>query len=192
VLESLVEDDLLSKNPAKAAIVTKPKIRKPSQRFLTLAECRALLCAATGRDYIILRIMLSCALRPSELFALRAQDVLPGYLRINEAAVPGMPVKGTTTEESDGTVPISAALEMEIRTYMRAAASMSPRDFLFPSEVGTAMNHENYLDRNLKLIAERAGISGVNHQVLRRTVATHMQNHGSVKSAQTIQTQQRR
>jgi hypothetical protein len=39
VFEMLVEDDLLKKNPAKAKTVTKPKLRKPSERFLSVREC---------------------------------------------------------------------------------------------------------------------------------------------------------
>lgn len=185
VFELLVEDDLIRKNPARSKMVTKPKTRKPSERFLDLSECTQLFRAADGRDYIILRILLSCALRPSELFALRVDDVLPGKLRIDEGAVPGQHVKDETkTEDSDGFVPISSTLEMEIRTYMRDAKLFDARQFLFPSQVGSAMSHDNYLDRVLKRIATAANVKHVNFQVLRRTVATHMQDHGEAKSAQ--------
>src|SRR5208283_4895459 len=76
--------------------------------------------------------------------------------------------------------------EQELRAYIRREAIANPREFLFPSELGTAISHDNYLDRRLKPIAEAAGLSGVNFQVLRRTVATHMQDHGNVKSAQAL------
>lgn len=184
VFDCLIEDDVLRKNPAKAHGVKKPKTRKPSERFLELNEARLLLDAATGRDYIILRILLSCALRPSELFALRLEDVEPGRLRIDEAAVPCEPIKTTKTESSDGYVPLSPALEAELRAYVRKEGLAHPREFLFGSERGQALNHDHYLNKILKPIAERAGLEGVNFQVLRRTVATHLQQHGPVKAAQ--------
>jgi site-specific recombinase XerD len=117
---------------------------------------------------------------------LRLEDVLPGNLRIDEAALPGAQVKEIKTDESDACVPLSPTLETELRAYIRETRVTNARDFLFPTQIGTLMNHENYLDRVLKPIAQRAGIPGVNFQVLRRTVATHMQNHGSIKSTQTI------
>jgi integrase len=184
VFDCLVEDDVLTKNPAKAKGVTKPKTRRPSERYLEIYECKLLLDAAVGRDYIILRILLCCALRPSEIFALRLDDVEPGRLRIDEAAVPGEPIKATKTEESDGYVPMSPALEAEVRAYIRNEGLVHPREFLFGSEIGSVLNHDHYLDKRLKPIAARAGLHGVNFQVLRRTVATHLQRHGSPKDAQ--------
>lgn len=187
VFDALVDDGVIPANPARAKSVTQPKTRKPSERFLSIPECRSLLSAATGRDYVILRILLSCALRPSEVFALRVEDVLPGKLRIDEAAVPGGDDSGETkTEESNGVVPIAPALEAELRAYMRAENLTHPRELLFPTEIGTLVSHDNYLDRVLKPIAAAAKIPGVNFQVLRRTMATHLQNHGTVKSAQAL------
>jgi integrase len=110
----------------------------------------------------------------------------PVACAFDEAAVPGTAVKETKTDESNGRVPISPKLQSELGAYIRAARITETRQFLFPSQAGTAMNHENYLERVLKPIARRAGVPNVNFQVLRRTVATHMQNHGSVKSAQAI------
>ena len=184
IFDVLVEDNVLAKNPAKAMIVTMPKTRKPNGRFLTMSECRKLLASVTGADYLILRLLLSCALRPSELFALRLDDVEDGRLRIDEAAVPCQPVGATKTDDSDAYVPLSAALELELRAYIQQEGIRNPREFLFPSEVGTVMDHDRYLARRLKPIARNAEIIGLNFQVLRRTVATHLQDHGEVRSAQ--------
>jgi integrase len=61
---------------------------------------------------------------------------------------------------------------------------------------GTAVSHDNYLDRTLKKLGVLAGIdiveevgertSRLNHQILRRTTATHFQKHGNVKDAQAL------
>lgn len=185
VFEFLMEDGVIEKNPAKAKIVTMPKTRKPSERFLQLWECRALLNACTTkRDHLIVHTFLSVALRPGEAFALRLDDVFPGRLRIDEAFVPCVGLTETKTEEADAFVPLPPALEAELRAYIREEGITHPREFLFASEIGTAMSHDNYLDRKLKPIAKRAGLNDVNFQVLRRTVATHFQNHGDPKAAQ--------
>lgn len=180
VFDVLVGDGVLQSNPAKAKIITKPKTRKPSERFLEIVECRRLLAVAQGRDYMILRLFLGCALRPAELFALRLEDLEPGRLRIDEAAVPAIGLKEVKTEESDGYVPLAADIETELRLYVKREAFSYPKELLFPSEVGTAMSHENYLDRVLKPLGVAANIdvvvspdgtktSKLNHQILRRT-----------------------
>src|SRR5271165_3712074 len=194
VFELALEEDRIEKNPARKASL--PRLRKASERFLELAECRRLLAAAGQRDGLILRLFLVCGLRPSELFALRVDDLLPGGgLRIDQAALPseGL-VDRTKTEGSTGRVPLPPALEAEIRTRIQ---DEELSDLLFPSATGTPMSHDNYLDRVLKPLGVKAGIdvfvnesgqpdSKLNFQVLRRTTATHFQRHGKVKDVQAL------
>lgn len=73
VLHQAIEDELLDRNPAVK--VDMPHVRRPSERFLTLEECQRLLAVATARDRIIIRLFMVCGLRPSELFALRVNDI---------------------------------------------------------------------------------------------------------------------
>jgi integrase len=88
VFDMLLEDDLITKNPAKSKTCTLPTVtKKPSNRWLTPEEVRALLSVAERRDYIILRVMFSCGLRPSEVVTLRLDDIENGRLRIDEAKV---------------------------------------------------------------------------------------------------------
>lgn len=82
-------------------------------------------------------------------------------------------------------MPLAPALEAELHAYIEAQG-LTPDDFLFPSVVGTAVSPDNYLDRVLQPLGELAKIEGVNHQVLRRTTATHFQKHGHVKDTQTL------
>jgi len=179
VLEQAVDDDELAKNPAKKAHM--PAYRKPSERFLTVDECKKLLAAASNeRDLMIVMLLTCCALRPSELFALRVDDVLPGMLRIDEAVVLGN-VGDTKTEDSSAIIPMPPPLEAALGNYIRTSGVT---DLLFPSAAGTPMSHENYLTRILKPLGAAAGIKGLNHQILRRTAATHFQKHGRPKDAQ--------
>ncbi len=194
IFELALEEDRISKNPANKAEL--PRLRKASERFLKLPECHRLLAVAGRRDRLILRIFFVCGLRPSELFALRVDDVLPDrILRIDQTAIPSQGVVDRTkTEESDGFVPLPPALDADIRSWIR---DEKLTDLLFPSTTGTAISHDNYLDRVLKPLGVKAGIdvfigedgkpdSRLNFQVLRRTTGTQLQRHGRVKDVQAL------
>jgi integrase len=81
-------------------------------------------------------------------------------------------------------VPISAEFEADLREYAKGLDD--PKAFLFPGRTGKPMISENYLRRRLKPLALKAGIKDITFQALRRTVGTHMQDHGTVKRAQTL------
>ena len=194
IFELALEEDRIPKNPANK--VELPRLRKASERFLKLPECHRLLAVAGRRDRLILRIFFVCGLRPSELFALRVDDVLPDrILRIDQTAIPSQGVVDRTkTEESDGFVPLPPALDADIRSWIR---DEKLTDLLFPSTTGTAISHDNYLDRVLKPLGVKAGIdvfigedgkpdSRLNFQVLRRTTGTQLQRHGRVKDVQAL------
>ncbi|MGI9072520.1 MAG: tyrosine-type recombinase/integrase [Bryobacteraceae bacterium] len=192
VFNFTIDDELLERNPALK--VEMPPTRRASERFLTLEECKSLLAAAGRRDNLIVRLFMVVGLRPSELFALRINDLQIGELRIDETVVLGEVKDQTKTEGSRGNVPLPPDLEAELRAYLRAEKIT---DFLFPSEAATAISPDNYLDRVLKRLGVLANIdvftqkegglsSKLNHQVLRRTTATHFQKHGKLKSTQDL------
>lgn len=187
VFDMLVEERILDRNPAKSKTVYKPATRATDKRYLELWECKSLLEAAKGRDYLIIRLLLSAALRPSELFALRVNDIGTRELRIDEVAVPGEDLRAETkTEDSAAPVPISEETEMLLRAYV-SQEKLEPNELLFPSELGTAVSHENWRARNLERIRLAAGIVGrVNFQIMRRTVSTHAQSDGTPKDIQTL------
>lgn len=109
-----------------------PPTRKASERFLSIEEARRLLVAGTDRDQMIVLLFMVVRLRPSELFALRVNDLSPGLLRIDEADVPGEPIKSQTkTEDSAADLPLPAGLELALRDYIRRH---SLTDLIFPSD----------------------------------------------------------
>ena len=203
VYNAAIKDQVLTYNPATH--LDTPKTRQVNQRFLSIEECQRLLqvsliASHTGRrDHMILMVMLVCALRPSELFALRRDDVKPGALRIDQTVIDYKVVDHAKTEGSLSTIPLPKELYAELLSYIEDERIV---DFLFPSETGTTpISPDNYLDRQLKRLGVLAGIdvstrytkkgkaiktSGLNHQILRRTAATHFQNHGPVTAAQSI------
>ena len=191
VFDMLIDDDILTKNPARAKTLKRPRSKKPSKWFLSMKEIEALLRTAmcrSYRDYIIIRTDLTCGLRPSELFALRVEDLLEGRLTIDETTVLGeIKEEGKTAGATTIPIPMPALLQQQLKHYIRHEGIIDPRDFLFASEVGTVMSHDNYLDRVLKPLGKAAGIKRpVTFQVLRRTTGTHFQNYGEVKDTQAL------
>jgi integrase len=186
--EYAVDEDLISKSPARKIVM--PKIRKkPCERFLSLLEFRALLSDAAPREHVILRIFAVCGLRPAEVLVLRIEDFEGSQLRIDEALKERQAgedrIGDTKTDESDNFVPVPPDLQREIEAWIAGHPNRDdPRAFLFPSSSGTAFSVGNYLKRYLKPLAEQAGVCGVTHQAFRRTSSTHIQSHASVKDMQ--------
>jgi integrase len=89
-------------------------------------------------------------------------------------------------------VSISQGLQEELEIWIQARRQQRPyhktaepeSDLLFPSETGTPFRLGNYLKRNLKPLAKRAGIRDMTYQALRRTCATHFQKHGKPRDIQ--------
>jgi integrase len=181
--EFAIGEGLVEKNPAKKLEL--PRTRKTCGRFYTIDEVRRLLSAATGRERLILRLLILCGLRPAEVLALRTDDIEPGRLRIDEAIQDSQTGKDrigdTKTEESDGHVAVSQQLEAELRSW---AGTLPAGSLLFATGEGTAWRIGNYLKRVLKPLAAGVGITDLTHQGMRRTFATHFQKHGSVKDTQ--------
>ena len=92
---------------------------------------------------------------------------------------------------STGFVSLPDGIYQEILNWqmMRTETITQPIDvpgspFLFPTERGTPFRIGNFLKRNLKPLALKAGIADFTHQATRRTCGTHFQRHGTAKDAQ--------
>jgi integrase len=98
------------------------------------------------------------------------------------------------TEASNAYVAISSGLQEQIEIWIAARRQQKPyhtsipadaSDLLFPNEAGQPFRIGNYLKRILKPLAEKAGITDLTYQALRRTCATHFSVEGGPKAAQT-------
>lgn len=58
--------------------------KRKTERYLSLEECRSLLSVLSGRDHLIVRMLIQLGLRSEELFALRKDDVGPDFIRVDE------------------------------------------------------------------------------------------------------------
>ena len=182
VLAEAVDQDYIAKNPAKKIKATSTK--EVSKRSLSPDEIGKLLNGMEGRDRLILRIFLICGLRPGELFALRWKDWSSGELMVDESVWRGE-IGKTKTRGSMGYVSLSGSLEGDLREWRYGCGSPGPEELIFKTKYGRPIGRGDWLDRNLKPAAERAGITGITLQALRRTFATQMQKCGTVKDAQT-------
>src|ERR1039458_3267326 len=201
ILTEATEQEYVRKNPARPLRV--PKVKAVKKTFLSLDEIKALLKAAEWqtRDLALLQFVLVTALRPSELFALKWKciDFKEGTMTLHESVYRGKIRQYTKTSE-EGELPRLVVPEQALLTlqeWYRDCDEFTPgkkylgdEDFIFPNAEGGFLRKENYSKRVLKELAERADvkpkIKKLNFQVLRRTVATHAQDLGSLKSIQTI------
>ena len=178
---------IIASNPARnPGYRLRAKSRKAvCQRYLSIEECQRLLSAVEDTHRLIFRILIQLGLRPEELFALRADDVIGDTLRIDEAIVDGA-LSTVKTEASAASVYIPPDLLAEICKWVQQSNS-DRRDWLFPSPKGHPWGLQNYLNRVLKPAAVRARVgvftrhtlkgeevesTDVNFQVLRRTCGT--------------------
>ncbi|MDQ2776755.1 MAG: site-specific integrase [Acidobacteriota bacterium] len=194
ILEMLVEDETLNRNAAKSATVRRPKTRPVDKATLEVGHLRALLEHATNEeDYLILRILITSGLRPSETFGLRANDIGPNYIQIDEVAMPReAPRKETKSESIKGHTPttkerspITPAFARRIDRFAQINEKRQD-DFLFATASGRPISHNNWRKRNLQRIATKAGVPHVDFRIIRRSFSTLSQKHGSIKDAQAL------
>ncbi len=163
--------------------------KRPSERYLSVDECRRLLSVLGGRDHLIARMFIQLGLRPEELFALRRDDVLRDQLRVDETLVNGQS-GSVKTEASAAFVYIPVEVKVELAGWLDSLPG-DPKDWLFQTTHGRPgfMNPNNYRNRILKPAAIRAGVgvtesskrdkngkpifqTDVDFRCLRRTCAT--------------------
>lgn len=173
ILEMLVEDEILNRNPARSKGLRMPKTKAETKLTLSMEECRALLGVAmltNNRDYLILRLMFGCALRPSEVFGLRGNDIGYRRIKIDEVAVPDeKPRMETKSEASEAWLPISPDLDSLLRAY---AKDIPDEAFLFANRYGAPLSHNSWLKKHLKPLAKKCGIKHIDQRMIRRTVST--------------------
>ena len=184
MFEYAVDIDLIQRNPArgKKLVIPRRGVKRSCERFYDIDEVRRLLTHSSGRDRIILRLLLVCGLRPGELFALRVRDIEPGQIMIDEAVKQresGADLIGEPkTDGSVGYVAITESVEREIRQWVSCLADQSPDAWVFPSRSRsgsmTPIRPANYLKRVLKPLAEgeKIEIDDLTYQAMRRTCGT--------------------
>src|SRR6266568_9418871 len=197
ILEEAVDQDYLVKNPAKK--LETPKTKKVDKSTLTAEQFRAVIAELQPPFNLLVRVGVACALRPSELMALRWEEFnsKTGTFTISETIYRGKlrPFTKTTEEGEDDssllTVAIPDALVkelVELRGTVKDGRGTrmwsNETDFIFPTKEGGFMHKDNVLNRVFYPVRDKLKLPSLNFQVLRRTMATLSQHSGSVKDVQ--------
>jgi integrase len=195
VLNLAVDLDFIGKSPARRLSMPETK---PSDTSVMPAATIVKLLEGTKdpMDKCVLSIGIFLGLRTAEIFGLTWGCYQGQYLAIKNTAYEGrLQESKLKTRASRALVPIPESVQPIIEEWHRVCEDTSPAALMFPTTGKRSRNGQkvpfdstNYMQRRILPIADRLGIPRrlVTFQVMRRTVATDMQFHGSVKDAQTV------
>lgn len=145
-------------------------------------------------DLCLMCIGLFCATRTSETFGLQWKSYLGDSLMIHNTAYEGRLYRGQVkTEASRNAIPIPDDIVPVIEAWRHVCPDISPDALMFPT-YGTGertgeqvpRRAKNFLKWRIHPIADRLKIPRklVTFQVMRRTLGTDLQKHGTMKDAQ--------
>ena len=197
ICEMAVDMEFLHKNPARKLMIPDCRVTpKPTQPADTL---RILLNAITDpRDHLIMLIGVFCAVRPSELFGLKWSAYDGDKLFIRSTAWKGRLYEGKTkTRKSCAPIYLTSLIACEIERWKKLCPDASPDALMFPTANGTPLESRNFRRDCVQPIVTRINaqreklgqplITGpMTFQVLRRSVATRSQKHGTMKDVQQL------
>ena len=159
IFAEAVDQDFLSKDPARMVKVP-ANLREVDKTTLSWEQPRAALAKLSDlnlRDSLLMKIDMSNALRPSELFPLRWRclDEIKCVLDIQETIYKGKIRPFGKTKGSLTKVPIAKQLAKEWRNELDAKGKdTSPDAFMFPGRFGGPMDSSNFRHRVLHKLAE--------------------------------------
>lgn len=199
IFREAVEQDFLPKDPART-VKTPSDLRETDKTTLTWDQLRAALSRLPLRDWILLKLDMSNALRPSELFALRwsCLDTERCLLEIKETTYRGKIRPWGKTKGSLTKIPLANELVQELLSWRRqcvehqarrnrqtnAVPADAPDAFIFSNGRGGFMDTSNYRKRVLHRLAKDLRLPKLTFQVIRRTIATLAKDKGHVKDIQ--------
>jgi integrase len=205
IFAEAVDQDFIPKDPART-VKTPANLRETDKTVLTWEQLAAALAKLDVRDRVLLKLDMTNALRPSELFAFRwkCHRVAKVSLAIVETIYKGKIRPYGNTKGSLAEVPIAKELSEDLGAWRQVSQERydkkklkskkkvhgpppsDPEAFVFPNRDGSFMDPSNYRKRILHKLAEELGLPKLNFQVIRRTIATLAQNKGTVKDVQGI------
>ncbi len=193
-----VEQDFLLKDPART-VKTPSELKETDKTTLTWDQLRAALSMLPLRDWILLKLDMSNALRPGELFGLRWSCFDPKLclIEIKETAYKGKIRPWGKTKGSLTKIPIAQQLAEELQAWREQCreeqqhkkrwdgpTADAPEAFIFPGRHGGFIDSSNYRKRVLHKVAKELGLPKLTFQVIRRTIATLAKDKGHVKDIQ--------
>lgn len=205
IFAEAVDQDFLPKDPARK-VKTPANLRETDKTVLTWEQLATALARLDLRDRILMKLDMTNALRPSELFAFRWKCHRPASLSLTivETIYKGKIRPYGKTKSSLTEIPIPQDVSEELLVWRRASQEQydkrkpqrgknkvvrglppsDPEAFMFPGRFGSFMDPSNYRKRVLHRLAEELSLPKLNFQVIRRTMATLAQKKGTVKDVQ--------
>ena len=178
-------------NPGEDARM--PETRPVSRPTMTPEQIVKLIDSISDpHDLCLMSIGLFCATRTSETFGLQWKSYCGDKLIIQGTAYEGKLFPGKVkTNASWNAVPIPEDIRPIIEAWKQVCPDTSPEALMFPTSGrhGDVPRHaKNFLKWRIHPIADKLGIPRklVTFQVMRRTVGTDLQKHGTMKDAQQI------
>jgi integrase len=185
IFAEAVDQDFLAKDPARTVKIP-AHLRETDKTTLTWDQLRQSLENLGVRDRVLLKLDMSNALRPGELFGLRWKcfDDSSSSITLFETTYKGKIRPWGKTRASLTTTPIATELAEDLVRWRDQCPDPSPEAFIFASRRGGFMDSSNYRKRVLHRLAEELELPKLTFQVIRRTIATLAQNMGTVKDVQ--------
>ena len=195
IMRSAQKLKFIADNPAED--VKMPETKAVKRRTMTTQQIASLIGAIEDpHDLCLMSIGLFCATRTSETFGLQWKSYLGDRLIVHGTAYERQLYEGKTkTEASAQAIPIPEDIQPIIEAWREVCPDTSPDALMFPTsgrgtrEDETVPRHaKNFLRWRIHPIAKRLGIPTelVTFQVMRRTLGTDLQQHGTMKDAQQI------
>lgn len=198
IFREAVEQDFLLKDPARTVKIPS-ELRETDKTTLSWDQLRAALSRLPLRDRILLKLDMTNALRPSELFGLKWGCFDPELcvIEIKETTYKGKIRPWGKTKASLTKVPIARQLAEDLVAWREQSREMQqrrkrkrglpvddPEAFIFPGRHGGFIDSSNYRRRVLHKVAKELGLPKLTFQVIRRTIATLAKDKGHVKDIQ--------
>ena len=189
-LSQAIKLGLLEKNPDEAT--TPPKVIYREMSFYDEAQVARLLIAAKGdRNEALYYIALYTGMRQAELLGLRWSDVdwqrktirvqrqLRRDFRLGELFTSPKSKAGNRTIllGSNGIAKLQEHWQLQYQERVFAGDRWQDYGLIFPSSIGTPMDHSN-LVKNFKRVIASAGLPVIRFHDLRHSSASLMLNHG--------------
>jgi len=185
----------LSEDPGED--VTMPQT-KPVERPVMMREQILALIGAIedAHDLCLLHVGIFCGLRASEIMGLQWKSWTGEALMPHGMAYDGKFYAGRLkTRQSKAPIPVPEQVRPVIETWRSICNDTSPEALMFPTfgrgkRKGQAVPRwgKNFLKWRIIPIAKKLGIPDrlVTFQVMRRTLGTDMQEHGTLKDTQSM------
>ena len=184
---------VLGENPAEE--LEMPVTRPVDRPTITAEQINTLIDAIDDvHDLCLMAIGLFCATRTSETFGLRWKAYQGDRLVIETTAFEGRLYHRVKTNASRSAVPIPEDIRPIVEAWKRKCLDTSPEALMFPTfgrgeRTGQKVprHARNFLKWRIYPITDKLGIGRklVTFQVMRRTLGTDLQEHGTMKDAQT-------